>query len=101
MRFIIEATLPVEVGNEAIRDGSLLQKVNEYIGTVKPEAVYFGVANGQRTMFVIVDLPSSEKLVSVTEPLWLLLEADVTYIPVMNADDFAKARPDLERLGRS
>ncbi len=90
MRFMVRATIPVDAGNEMVRGdmGGLLQKVS---ADLKPEASYFAIENGQRTVYFIVSVDNAADLTRVCEPLWLSISADVDLIPVMTEADFGGA----------
>ena len=100
MRFIIECWIPAEDGNRAILNGTLPVKIKNYLDAVKPEAVYFTVKDGQRTMIAVVDIPSEDKIVATTEPLWLDWNAYVTCTPAMSLADLQKAGQDMEKLAK-
>ena len=98
MRFLVQARIPVEHGNAAIKDGSLLSNIQKYLDQTKPEAVYFSSADGQRTIFFVLNIEAEHNLPEIYEPLWLDLHADLQVYPVLNAADFAKAGPGIERV---
>ena len=98
MRFLLEVRVPVDEGNEGLMEGTMLKKLNAYLDEIKPECVYFGVKEGQRTLFIVVDIASAEMMPAVAEPLWLDFKADVFFMPVMNKSDFEKAGPHIERI---
>lgn len=98
MRFIIEATVPVDAGNHAIMDGSLMGKIQNYLGEIKPEAAYFTIKNGQRTMITVVNMERADKIPAILEPLWLDLNVSVQMYPAMIAEDLKNAGPDFERV---
>jgi hypothetical protein len=100
MRCIVEAVIPAEAGNRSIMDGTLPGKMKKYIEAVKPEAVYFTVKDGQRTVFAVVNFPSEDKMVAFNEPLWLDWGASVTVTPAMSLADLEKAGKDMEKLAR-
>ncbi len=100
MRCIVECVIPADAGNSSILDGSLPSKVKKYIEAVKPEAIYFTVKDGQRTIFAVVNLPSEDKMVAFNEPLWLDFGASVTMTPAMSLADLEKAGKDMEKLAR-
>jgi len=100
MRCIIECWFPVENGNCSILDGTMPAKIKKYLDAVKPEAVYFTIKDGQRTMIAVVDLPSEDKMVAMTEPLWLDWDASVTCTPAMSLADLQKAGKDMEKLAQ-
>jgi len=95
MKFMIEAQMCIDTGNEAIKDGSLMKVMEKYLHEIKPEAVYFTIANGTRTMFMVVDISGADKLPRIVEPLWLKFSAEVQMHPIMTAQDLQKAGPDI------
>ena len=99
MRFLVKSTMPVELGNEAVWDGTLGEKIGRIISETKPEAVYFTVADGQRTIYMVVDLQSASDIPSVAEPWWLTFDCDVDVLPVMVPEDLEKA--GLERISKT
>jgi hypothetical protein len=100
MRCLIECWIPVEDGNSSILDGTLPAKIKNYLDAVKPEAVYFAVKDGQRTMLAFVNIPSEDKLVAMTEPLWLDWNASVSITPAMSLADLQKSGKDMEKLAK-
>ena len=98
MRFIIEAKIPVENGNNKITNNSLTGIISAYLTDIKPEAAYFVLKNGQRTIFAIINLEAAHKLPATLEPLWLDLNCDIQMYPTMVFEDLQKAGPDLESI---
>jgi hypothetical protein len=98
MRCIVEGVIPAEAGNRSMMDGTLPGKMKKYLDAVKPEAVYFTVKDGQRTIFAVVNFPSEDKMVAFNEPLWLDWGASVTVTPAMTLADLEKAGKDMEKL---
>lgn len=100
MRCIIECVIANDNGNRSILDGTLPIKVQKYLEAVKPEAVYFTVKNGQRTMIAVVNIASEEKMVATNEPLWLDWNASVSCTPAMTLADLQKAGKDMESIAK-
>ena len=100
MRFIARVTLPIQQGNQFCRDKEMNRKMETILSEVRPETVYFGVENGQRTLFAIVTCEHSHELPRLAEPFWLGLQANVDFIPVMNQDEFKKASGTIESAVR-
>ena len=98
MRFLVRIHIPVQTGNAGLLDGTMMPQLKSYLDALKPEAVYFAIADGQRTVFLVVDIEGPEKLPAIIEPPWLDWEADVDLTMVMNAADFEKAQPAAERI---
>jgi hypothetical protein len=90
MRAMLKFVLPVEKGNQAIKDGSLGKTLESIINRLKPEAAYFTPLDGQRGGMMFFDLAEPSQIVEVVEPLFLNLNAEVEIVPVMNGDDLRK-----------
>lgn len=85
-----------------IADGSLPQLMQETLGALQPEAVYFGAERGVRTAWIVFDLKDPSQLPSITEPLYSKLKANIQMFPVMNGRTFRRgssrsAEADRER----
>ena len=100
MRFLMRATIPVDAGNALVHSPDWSKKMDEIMGDIKPETVYFCVENGQRTIYLVVNIQENHELPALLEPLWNAFEADVELIPAMTQEDFAKAGPSIEQVLR-
>jgi hypothetical protein len=74
-----------------IKDPNFLKNVVDYIQKSNCEASYFLEVNGNRTMVLFLDLPSTDMIPAVAEPLFQSFEANVEIHPAMNLDDLKKA----------
>jgi hypothetical protein len=90
MRVMTRVTMPVESGNRAIKDGRLGAVMQRVVERWKPEAMYFTTFDGQRTAFIVLDLPDSSDIPPFAEPFFAELNAGVEIAPVMNGDDLQK-----------
>jgi len=48
MRMMLKVSIPVDTGNAAIRDGSIVTKIQSILADLKPEAAYFTEFDGER-----------------------------------------------------
>jgi hypothetical protein len=98
MRMMMQMTIPVEAGNAAARSGALGTSLQKILEKLKPEAAYFmACANGERGGFIVFDLEDTAQIPAVAEPFFLAFNASLTFTPVMNAQDLAKATPGIEK----
>lgn len=97
MRFLVQATIPVEAGNALVRDPNFSKRLDAVLASIKPEAAYFAVHCGQRTMFLIVDIKDAAHSPAIAEPLWLAFHADVKLTLLMDQADMAKATPAIQQ----
>ncbi len=98
MRMMMQFSMPVEAGNHAARTGAIGTTVQRLMESLKPEAAYFGAGlTGERGGFMVFDMADTSQIPGIAEQLFLAFHAKVTFVPVMNAQDLAKAIPDIEK----
>lgn len=98
MRMMMQMWIPVEAGNEAARTGAFGPSFEKILGALKPEAAYFTSGpTGERGGFIVFDMKDTSQIPAVAEPFFLAFNARVTFTPVMNAQDLAKAQPGIEK----
>jgi hypothetical protein len=51
-------------------------------------------------MIAVVNIPSEDKMVAMTEPLWLDWNASVSVTPAMSLADLQKSGKDMEKLAK-
>lgn len=98
MRMLLNVKFPHAEFNQAVRDGTVGQKVRRIFADTKPEAVYFTEQNGQRGAILIIDLPDHSKVPAFAEPWFLAFNATVEFHIVMTPDELQRA--GLEELGK-
>ena len=101
MRFLVKATIPTEAGNELVRDPQFSKRLEGLLSDIRPEAAYFAVEGGQRTIYLIANFKENSQLPSIAEPLWLSLKARVEFIPVMDQADMTKATPSIAQAAKA
>lgn len=96
MRVLVRAMVPTIAGNKMVNDPNFLKKIEEYVKKFNYEASYFTEVNGNRTLIFVLDLPSSDMIPAVVEPLFQGFEANVEIHPAMNLDDLKTAISKLQ-----
>ncbi len=91
MRTMLRWTVPVEKGNETIKDGSLRQTIETLAQELEPEAAYFWPEDGKRAGMMVFDMADPAEIPQIAEQLFLKLDAAVQFMPVMNVDDLQRA----------
>jgi hypothetical protein len=90
MRMLLKATIPTELGNRAIKDGSFAKVMEATMAKLKPEAAYFVAERGRRCALFFFDMREASDIPGIAEPLFVGLHAEIELVPVMNADDLKK-----------
>jgi len=98
MRMLLQAVLPHEPINTSIRNGSLGKTMQRIMEEIKPEAAYFTVSNGKRTVIMVVTVSDPSKVPAFAEPFFLQFNADVSFNVVMSPEELGKA--GLDSLGK-
>ncbi|MEK2646036.1 DUF3303 family protein [Bdellovibrio sp. BCCA] len=105
MHFLAKITIPTEGGNKFVSSKNFNERMDDLMSGLKPEAAYFCVADGHRTIFALVNLDSAADIPRAIEPFWLAMGANVDLIPAMTQAEFGKAMPGLkqsvEKYGKS
>lgn len=87
MRTLMKVKIPTAAGNEAIRNGSLPEVVGKALADLHAEAAYFTSEDGMRTALIVFDMNDSSEIPPAAEPFFMAFDAEITFAPVMNADD--------------
>ena len=90
MRMLMKVSIPVEAGNEAIRNGTIGKVFQQFSERWHPEAAYFTALGGQRTAIFVVDLPQESDIPAIAEPFFLELQAVLEVGPAMTVEDLEK-----------
>lgn len=98
MRFVLHVSLPVDKFNQAVRDGTIGEKMHRVLEVTKPEAAYFCAKEGKRGGFLVVDLSDASEMPRLAEPWFLLFDATVEFLPAMTPQDLQSA--NLEEIGK-
>ena len=91
MRFILQATLPVEKFNHAVRDGTADRTIARILEDATPEATYFCAKDGRRTAILIINMNSASEIPRFAEPWLLHFDAAIEIQPAMTPEDLQKA----------
>ena len=98
MKFLLKITLSGEKATAAIRDGSMMEKMQRIFEEIKPEAAYFTTENGCRTQYLVINMDSPMDLPAVGEPWWLTFDADVSIMPAFTLQEIESLGPALEGI---
>jgi hypothetical protein len=95
MRVMAKICMPTVPANRAISDGTIGKLMQGAADRWRPESMYFTTFDGQRTAYMVFDMPDASDMAVFAEPFFEGLEADVQLAPVMNAEDLQKGLSQL------
>lgn len=98
MRMMIDFNFPLEPFNTLVKNGTAGKVMEQVMGDIKPETVYFSERNGQRGGIMIVDVADPSKIPSLAEPLFLAFDASVEFRVAMTPEELASA--GLDDIGK-
>jgi len=98
MRMLIHVKIPHKEFNVYVKDGSAGHKMKRIFDEIKPEAVYFTEHSGHRGAIMIVDVAEPSDVPRISEPWFLIFNADVEFHIVMSPDDLERA--GLDKLAK-
>jgi hypothetical protein len=96
MRYLVRFHIPIEAGNDALRDPEFGSKMQQMLSEMNAETAYFTSVDGQRGGYIVLNFDDASKIPTIAEPLFFWLKADIEFIPVMLMEDLAKAGPAIE-----
>ncbi len=99
MRMMLRWTVPVERGNETIKDRSLPRTIESLLEKLNPEAAYFWAEDGERAGLMVFDMADPSQIPQIAEPLFQTADAAVEFVPVMNAGDLRTALEKVAARG--
>jgi hypothetical protein len=97
MRCMLTFRVPPEVGNAAMKDGTLMPAFQSIMEELQPEAAYFTGVEGARGGYLIVNMDDASQLPAMAEPLFLGLGATVQIQPVFTLDDMPRVTEAVEQ----
>ncbi|MCA8879800.1 MAG: hypothetical protein KDA73_07545 [Rhodobacteraceae bacterium] len=95
---MLKVRIPTDAGNRAIRDGSLQETFDKVIARIKPEAVYYSMDEGKRCVFMFYEISESAAFLSVHEPFFQKIGAEVFDAPALSHDDMVKGWAAAEQV---
>lgn len=98
MKLLVKVQIPVEKGNQKVKDGTLSTTLGEIMARQKPEAVYFTDVDGQRAIYTVVNVNDSSEISLIAEPYYLGFNAKVEIKTVLTPDDIGKAGTQFGEL---
>jgi len=98
MRFVMHVSLPVEKFNQAVRDGTVGEKMRRILEDAKPEAAYFCANDGKRGGFLVINMSEASEMPRYAEPWFLNFDATVEFMPAMTPQDLGRA--GLDEIGK-
>lgn len=97
MRMMLKIKIPVEHGNRAVADGSMVKAFQVLKEKLKPEATYFAMEDGMRCAFFVYDARESYQFLEIHEPLFACMGALIYDYPVLTWEDMARGWEALQK----
>lgn len=87
MRTMLRFTIPVEKGNEAAANGSLLQTISHLVEEMKADAAYFHLDAGKRAGTIFFEAADQSQIPAICEPLFASLNASIEIQPAVSLQE--------------
>ena len=87
MRMLLKVQVPVEAGNQAIKNDLIPGAIEGMVEQLSAEAAYFFAEDGLRTALIVFDLQELSQIPGVVEPLFMGASAALDLVPVMNLEE--------------
>ncbi len=100
MRCLLKVSIPTEVGNHHVIDGSLGRTIESILNDINPEAAFFAEEQGTRTGYIFCNVKEESEIPAIAEPWFLAFNARVEFHPAMTVADLKKAAAGFEKAVR-
>ncbi len=94
MRLMMKFTIPVERGNEAVKDGTIERAIANLVEATNAEATYFTMINGERGGYIFFEEDDQAQLTRYNESMFAALDAAIEIVPVLSLDDLKRGLPN-------
>jgi hypothetical protein len=94
MRLLMNARIPHQEFNAAVKDGTVVKKLGKILDELRPETVYFTEQQGRRGCIMVLNIDDPADVPRCAEPFFLMFNADVEFHVAMTPDDLRKAGLD-------
>jgi hypothetical protein len=97
MRTMLHVHMNTQHGNDAIKSGVLPKTIETLVAELHPEASYFFADGGRRSAIFVFDMADPSQIPTIAEPLFMGLQAELEFTPVMNLDDLQKGLTEVAK----
>jgi|SRR5215831_8773805 len=102
MHFLVKASIPTEVGNAKVKNGTLPDAVKAVLtyaeAKAKPETIFFTAEDGVRTVYALMNVTDTTGISLIEEAWYLAFKAKVDIQLACTPEDAAMAAPMLPAL---
>jgi hypothetical protein len=98
MKMLLRIIMPNEPFNTLIRKGTIGKTLEKILGDLKPEAAYFTLEDGERSVLMVININKPGDYVKYAEPFFLQFNAHIKYEIVMSPDELKNA--GIEEIGK-
>lgn len=98
MKMILRVTIPNEQFNSQIKKGTIGNTLEKILGDLKPDAAYFTLEDGERSILLIVNINKPNEYVRYAEPFFLEFNARIKYEIAMTPEELKSS--GVEDIGK-
>jgi hypothetical protein len=98
MKMLLRITMPNEPFNSMIKKGTIGNILDKIMSDLKPEAAYFTLDDGERSVLLVVNINKPGDYVKYAEPFFLEFDASVKYEIAMSPEELKSA--GIEAIGK-
>lgn len=98
MKMLLRVVMPLEPFNSMVKKGTVGKNLEKIMGDLKPEAAYFTLTDGQRTLLMAININKPSDYVKYAEPFFLQFDAECSYDIVLTPDELKSS--GIEEMGK-
>ena len=98
MKMLLKVILPVGPFNSMVKKGTVGKALEKILGDIKPEAVYFSLADGKRCALLVININKPGDYVKYAEPFFLQFDAECSFDILLTPDELKNS--GIEEIGK-
>jgi hypothetical protein len=87
MKMLLRAVFPIEPFNSMVKKGTVGKSLGKILEELKPEAAYFTLTDGERTLLMAINVTKPADYVKYAEPFFLQFDAECSFDIVISPDE--------------
>jgi hypothetical protein len=98
MKMLLRVTMPIEPFNSMVKKGTVGKTIGKILEDLKPEATYFTLTDGERSVLLVINVNKPSDYVKYAEPFFLQFDAECNFDIILTPEELKNS--GIEEIGK-
>jgi hypothetical protein len=98
MKMLLRVVMPIEPFNAMTKKGTVGKVLGKILEDLKPEAAYFTLTDGERTLLAVININKPGDYVKYAEPFFLQFDAECSFDIILTPEELKTS--GIEEIGK-